>query len=116
MERHLLDIVDINMPSEDTQFKKGDEWRGNASGRPTGSYSITTKIIKYLKNNPEKEQELLEWLYNNKKDLIWNKIDANPSVDITSGGEKIQVPIYGGQSIIQKHNSDETDIQPNQED
>ena len=99
------------MPSSDTQFKSGDDWNGNTNGRPKGSYSITTKIIKFLKENPDKEQELLDWLFDNKKDLIWNKIDPNPSIDVTSGEDKITIPIYAGFSI-QGHNSNTEDIQP----
>lgn len=101
------------MPSSDTQFKSGDEWNGNTNGRPKGSYSITTKIVKLLKENPDKEKELLDWLFSNKKDLIWNKIDPNPSIDITSGGDKIVIPIYGGLSTS---NSNTQNIQPKQED
>jgi hypothetical protein len=43
---------------------------------------------------------------------------APQSTDITSGGEKI-TPIYGGLSNfsdVQEHNSNQTDIQPQQED
>jgi Family of unknown function (DUF5681) len=39
------------MGSELTQFKPGDEWKGNANGRPKGSLSLTTLIKQALQGN-----------------------------------------------------------------
>jgi hypothetical protein len=36
-------------------------------------------------------------------------------LDMTTDGEKITIPIYGGQSLIQKHDSNQEDIQPKPE-
>jgi hypothetical protein len=39
------------MGNELTQFKPGDEWKGNANGRPKGSLSLTTLIKQALQSN-----------------------------------------------------------------
>lgn len=63
-------------------FRKGDP-NINRNGRPTGSYSLKSKIIKYLEEHPEKEKELLDYYMNSKdnkiRDLLWRMIDGSPS-------------------------------------
>jgi len=101
-----------------TDPKTGKFIPGNpGGGRPEGAgISITTEIKRKLEEmNPETKktnlQTLLEVILESatkKKDhqmikQIWNYIDGMPhqSQDITSGGEKLPQPIYGGKSIKQ---------------
>ena len=72
-----------NPNNEETRWKPGES--GNPAGRPKGRFSITSQIIKLLEEDPEKNKELIEWLFANKKDKVWDKIDPNPPVDINLG-------------------------------
>lgn len=56
-------------------------------GRPKGRFSITTQIIKFLEENPDKSKEIIEWLLENKKDLVWQMIDPKPPQDLNIGGQ-----------------------------
>lgn len=72
-------------PSLETRFKPGES--GNPKGRPKGRFSITSQIIDYLKNNPHKNEEIISWLLNNRKDLVWQMIDPKPPQDLNVGGQ-----------------------------
>lgn len=65
-------------------FVKGQS--GNPAGRPKGRYSITSQIIKFLEDNPDKNKEVVEWLLANRKDLVWKMIDPEPPKDLNLGG------------------------------
>ena len=43
------------MPSEDTQFKSGAEWKGNAGGRPKGT--MKDYLAKKFQEMSEEEKE-----------------------------------------------------------
>lgn len=82
---------------------------GNPAGRPKGK-SLKDYVKNYLACMSEEErQEFLEGL---PKEIIWRMAEGNPQSDVTSGGDKIVIPIYGGLST---GNSNEKDIQPEQE-
>jgi hypothetical protein len=51
----------------DGTFKKGIS--GNPLGKPKGTFSIKTKIIKRLEENPEQLDEVIQYLLN-KEDLV----------------------------------------------
>lgn len=95
-------------------YKKGQS--GNPGGRPKGSISMKEWVKRKLLSMTDEEREVfMEGL---SKDIIWKMAEGNPdtSTDLTSGGKPI--PIYGGLSVnndIQRHNSNQEDIQPKQE-
>lgn len=62
-------------------------------GRPKGTYSLKTKIINFLKENPEAEKKLMAELLAKEQGLLLQMIDGRPhqATDVTSGGEKILV-------------------------
>lgn len=65
----------------------------NPNGRPVGTYSLKTKIINFLKENPEAEKKLMAELLAKEQGLLLQMIDGRPhqATDVTSGGEKILV-------------------------
>ena len=85
-------------------------------GRPKGTFSLKTRIIKQLQEHPEQLQEIVDYLIKEERALLFQMIDGRPPQDITSKGEQINpTPIYGGQSI-QANESNSTNILPIQED
>jgi len=114
-------------------FKKGDDPRRNTEGRRTGARSFTTIVKEALSvmsgikdddgNELTMEQVLAKKVVADAiksgdtalRRLVWNYMDGMPQqkMDITSGGETIQTPIYGG---ISGHNSDEEDLRTEKKD
>lgn len=111
-------------------WKKGIE-SPNPNGRPTGSFSITELVRKKLQELPEGEDKktyavlFIEKLFEKATKegdektlkLIWNYIDGLPSqsVDLTSNGKDIVIPIYGRQSV-QGHDSDPESVPAEKKD
>jgi hypothetical protein len=73
------------------------------------------------KRNPLKEyslKEFNEWTDEQKKAFLekispidrWKMTEGAPQTDITTDGDKIQIPIYGGKSVS-KYDSNREDIQ-----
>lgn len=96
---------------EKGRFLPGHE---GGPGRPKGSISIKDKIRQYLEEHPEDVEEIVHHFIKDNRELMWQMLEGRPQQDVTSGGESIQVPIYGGVSV-QKHDSNQKDIQPQQE-
>jgi hypothetical protein len=87
------DITEITGEKLHTgQFKSGDEWTGNANGRPKGTFSLKTLIIKRLQENPEQTEKIINDLLLKDQGLVLQMIDGRPNqaTDITTDGEKIQ--------------------------
>lgn len=61
-------------------FLPGDEWNGNALGRPKGSVSIKDAIRQHLQDNPNEFKELCTYYLRNTKmrELLWKMLDGNP--------------------------------------
>jgi len=89
------------------QFVKGQS--GNPGGRPKGSKSLKTFAKEYLAKLPDEEK--VSFLDSLPAEIVWKMAEGNPAQDVTSKGESIQIPIYGGISI-QGHNSNQENIQP----
>ena len=83
----------------------------NPEGRPKGSFSLKTRVIKYLEDNPENLQEVVQSLAKDEeyRALLFQMIDGRPQQDVTTGGEKLPSPIY-----VHGNNSTQED-QPPQE-
>ena len=75
------------MPSEDTQFKSGEEWRGNAGGRP---------------RNPLKEfsrKDFESWSDKKKRAYLknvsaidrWKMTEGNPDSEVKLETEEIHI-------------------------
>ena len=77
----------------DTWFKSGEEWNGNASGRPLGSYSLKTKIINLLKEKPEIEKQLIADLLEKEQGLLMQMIDGRPKQDVSVEQKEAPRPI-----------------------
>jgi len=68
------------------RFKPGVS--GNPAGRPTG-ISIKEKVQQFLKDNPDKLEELCDFYLNSEKmrELLWKMIDGLPRGSFTEDGE-----------------------------
>ena len=79
----------------------------NPEGRPPGSFSIKTKIIKRLEENPDELKAIIEYLMEHERALLFQMIDGRPpqKTDITSAGK--QIPILGGITQIKEEREDE---------
>lgn len=77
-----------NMPSEDTQFKTGDQWKGNSNGRPKGK-TLKEFAREFLMSMTDEQKE--DFLNGLSKDVVWKMAEGNPhnTEDITSGGKPI---------------------------
>ncbi len=58
-------------------YKKGQS--GNPLGRPKGSFSIKSRIIQKLEENPKKLDEMVNFLIKNHPALLLQMIDGRPS-------------------------------------
>lgn len=65
------------MPKEDTQFKPGAEWKGNAGGRPKGSLKDYVKH-KFSSMTPEEKEAFLKKVA---PDFVWRMGEGNPTDD-----------------------------------
>lgn len=77
------------MPSEDTQFKSGTEWKGNAGGRPKGGLKDYDRD-KFLNMTDDEKEKFLTKI---SPELRYRMAEGNPETktDITSKGESIVV-------------------------
>ena len=82
---------------------------GNPKGRPKGK-TLKDYVRDYLACMTEEERQ--DFLDGMPKEIIWKMAEGNPQNDLTSNGETVIIPIYGGLSTS---NSDKKDIQPNKE-
>ena len=98
-------------------------WKPGQSGNPSGRPKSKT-LKEYMRETLERmtPEERDKFLLGMNKIDIWKMAEGNPAQDLTSGGEKIKIiPIYGGASVkddgvsVQKHDSDEKDILPKEE-
>ena len=71
----------------------------NPNGRPKGSFSIKTQIIKRLESNPEEVKNIIDYLLTKEQALLFQMIDGRPQQDVTSQGERLSLPIIGMQII-----------------
>lgn len=69
------------MPKEDTQFKSGDEWTGNAKGRPKGKTMKEFARDFLLKMD---DDEKVTWLKSLGKDIVWKMAEGMPKQDTTT--------------------------------
>jgi hypothetical protein len=83
-EKPLLNGVLTGKDPKTGQFVEGNK---NGLGRPKGSFSLTTKMIRRLEENPEETKAILDWFLKNRKDMIWNKIDPNPAASLNLNAE-----------------------------
>ena len=91
--------------------EKGQLLPGNTAnplGRPKGK-TIKERVKDWLEEHPEDMEAFVNHFVKENKELAWQMLEGRPSQDLTSAGEKIQIPIYGGKSI-QGYNSDKEDI------
>jgi len=93
MDEPINDNQELSKPSDISVekqrkpqlFKPGQS--GNLAGRPKGSFSLTSKMIKRLEENPEETEKILDWFLAKRKDMIWNKIDPNPATNVNLNAE-----------------------------
>ena len=100
------------LEKEEDPIKRDDKGRwveGNppGPGRTPGSFSIKTKIIKRLEENPDELKAIIEYLMEHERALLFQMIDGRPpqKTDITSAGK--QIPILGGITQIKEEKDEE---------
>lgn len=73
------------MPSSDTQFKPGKDWRGNAGGRPKTPLKDYTRE-KFMNMSNEEKEEFLKKI---SPETLWKMAEGNPhqSEDVTLEGK-----------------------------
>lgn len=73
------------MPKEDTQFKSGDEWRGNAGGRPRNP------LKDFSRKDFEKWSDKKKLAFLAKVSAIdrWKMTEGNPDSDVNVQGELV---------------------------
>ena len=72
------------MPSEDTQFKAGVEWKGNAGGRPKGTMKsyLGRKFMEM--SDEDKERFLSEHKVDGKSQIEFGEGKAKQDMDINA--------------------------------
>lgn len=67
-------------------WKKGQS--GNPKGKAKGTISILSRVKKYLKEHPDKFDELIDFYIDNRKmrELLWKMIDGMPKQSHEIGG------------------------------
>ncbi len=68
------------MNLDDTKFKPGELWTGNAPGRPKGSKSLKTYVKEMLQDMIDEEK--LEFLKGIDKKTLWEMSEGKPKQDI----------------------------------
>jgi hypothetical protein len=77
------DNTKIIVENSYTDAKTGKFVPGNpGGGRPPGTYSLKSKIIKLLKENPEIEEKLIADLLVKEQGLLIQMIDGRPKQDL----------------------------------
>src|SRR3990167_82382 len=82
--------------------KKGHFLKGEAPkspGRPLGSISIKDRVRQYLENSPKDMEAYVKHFVEKNRELSWQMLEGRPTQDLTTKGEKLPTPIYGGQSV-----------------
>lgn len=99
------------MPKEDTQFKSGKDWTGNANGRPKGK-TIKDLVREYLEEHPNDMKAFVDHFVKKNRELAWQMLEGKPhqAGDITSGGKPI--PILN----VQRDDSDKEDSEAEEKD
>lgn len=82
-------------------------------GRPKGGVSIKDLVRKHLEENPEDLKEFVEHFIKENRELAWQMLEGRPSQDVTTAGDKIQIPIYGG---VSKRSSNKENIPTEEKD
>ena len=72
------------MPKEDTQFKSGAEWKGNAGGRPKGTMKnyLGRKFMEM--SDEEKEKFLAKYKVDGKSQIEFGEGKAKQDMDINA--------------------------------
>lgn len=71
--------------TDDTKFKPGELWKGNAKGRPKGSKSLKTYVKEMLEDMNDEEK--LEFLGGIDKKTLWEMSEGKPKQDIEANVE-----------------------------
>lgn len=74
-------------------FIKGQS--GNPKGRPKGSFSLKTRVIKYLEEHPEEMGSVVKSLACDPKyrSLLFKMIDGTPKQQVAIEQEQLPIPI-----------------------
>jgi hypothetical protein len=71
-------------------------------------------VRQFLETNPEKVEEIVAHFVDKNRELMWQMLEGRPQQDVTSKGEKIPTPIYGGLSV-QEHDGSQEAVRPQEE-
>jgi len=83
------------MAQADTQFKPGQS--GNPKGRPKGAFSLKSRVVNYLEDNPKDMEAVVESLAKDPKyrSLLFTMVDGRPSQQVEIGHRELPIPILG---------------------
>lgn len=103
------EITGKNLDDRDEhgRFIKGVS--GNPLGKPKGRFSIKSRIVKRLEENPDELESVIEYLIKNERALLFQMIDGRPH---QSGELEVRVPKPIIDTNVSKNDGVQQNTQP----
>lgn len=106
--------MDEPIKAEDNRRPDGTFGPGNNAnpfGRPKGK-TIKEQIREYLDEHPGEMKKFVNYFVKKNRELAWQMLEGRPAQDLTSGGEKLPIPILN----VPINESDQENTIPQKED
>lgn len=90
-----LDTTGLKQAERDEKGRLLPGNTANPNGRPKGKFSLKTRIIQKLEENPEQLEDVIKFLIENERALLFQMIDGRPSQGIGQADdlEKLNVGV-----------------------